>query len=152
MYFPGKPPNQKKWGAAHYAALSDLIIETTDRQVVLLWGPKETEDLEKIKAAMRHRPLIAPSTNYNQAAALLKECELLVCNDGGLNHLSVATGTCSLAVFGGTSPKFWSPQGVFPKHYHMVNTNWDGRSDNFGIPPETVFEKVLEILEGHHPE
>ena len=143
---PGSPRTKKKWGADHYAVLSDLILENTDRQVVLLWGPNEIDDLERVKAAMAHRPLIAPATNYNQAAALLKACELLVCNDGGLNHLSVATGTPSLAVFGGTSPTFWSPQGVFPNHYHLANTDWDGRSDSFGISPAEVFEKVREIL------
>lgn len=143
---PGSPRVKKKWGAVHFAALADLIHEHTDRRVVLLWGPKEAQDLAKVTAAMKHQPLIAPPTDYNQAAALLKACALLICNDGGLNHLSVATQTASVAVFGGTSPKFWSPQGVFPNHHHLVNPGWDGRSDSFGIPPQAVFEKVQEIL------
>lgn len=142
---PGSPRLKKKWGAGHYAALADLILEHTDRQVVLLWGPNEIQDLERVQTAMKHQPLVAPPTDYNQAAALLKACELLVCNDGGLNHLSVATKTASVAVFGGTSPKAWSPQGVFPGHHHLANPDWDGRSDSFGISPEAVFEKVREI-------
>jgi ADP-heptose:LPS heptosyltransferase len=143
---PGSPRIKKKWGAACFAALGDLILKNTDRKVVLLWGPHETEDLERVQAAMTLRPLIAPATSYNQAAALLKASELLVCNDGGLNHLSVATGTPSLAVFGGTSPKFWSPQAVFPNHYHLANADWDGRSDDFGITPEAVFNKIQVAL------
>lgn len=143
---PGSPRTKKKWGAVHYAALGDLVLEKTDCRLVLLWGPSEVEDLEKVVAAMKYRPLIAPPTNYNQAAAMLKESALLICNDGGLNHLSVATGTPSLAVFGATSPKFWSPAGVFPNHYHMVNPNWDGRSDDFGVSAEAVFKKVRGIL------
>jgi heptosyltransferase-3 len=143
---PGSPRIKKKWGADLYAKLGDLIMKQTDRQVVLLWGPDELADVETVAAAMTKDPLIAPPTTYNQAAAMLKACELLICNDGGLNHLSVATGTKSLAVFGRTSPACWSPQDVFPGHYHVFNPAWKGGANDFGIRPEEVFEKVRSIL------
>ena len=144
---PGSPRIKKKWSAKCYAQLGDLILENTDRKVVLLWGPNEKPDVEKVSANMQKRPLIAPATDYNQAAAMLQVCELLICNDGGLNHLSVATDTPSLAIFGNTSPKTWSPQGLFPNHYHLYNPEGvQARDNRFGISPEDVFQKTVSII------
>jgi len=144
---PGSPRVRKKWDIQRYVRLTDLILEHTQCTVVILWAPNELEDAQAIISHTRKKPLLAPPTNYNQAAAFLKECKLLVCNDGGLNHLSVAEKTPSLAIFGNTSPEVWSPEGVFPHHYHLYNPDWERMSDNsFGIAPEEVFCKVQDIL------
>jgi len=149
---PGSPREKKKWDAVCYAQLADLIYEKLNRQVVLLWGPDEKKDVETVVSNMTCRPQLAPPTDFNQAAAMLKACELLVCNDGGLNHLSVATQTPSLAIFGNTSPINWSPGSVFPRHHHLHNPLWPKMSDNlFGITPGQVFEKVRTIIEEIHP-
>jgi ADP-heptose:LPS heptosyltransferase len=95
---------------------------------------------------MENKPIVALPTNFNEAAAVLKKCELLICNDGGLIHLSVAVGTPSLAIFGNTNPLNWSPNN-FVGHYHIFNENFDSSKDNsFGISPEMAFEKVKLIL------
>jgi heptosyltransferase-3 len=144
---PGSPRVKKKWSARCYVELCDLILENTDRKVVLLWGPTEKRDVEEVSAAMQKKPLIAPATDYNQAAAMLQVCDLLVCNDGGLNHLSVATDTPSLAIFGNTSPETWSPEGLFPNHYHLCNPGGVQAMENcFGISPEDVFQKTVSII------
>lgn len=144
---PGSPRENKKWHAGGYAALSDLILRKTKMKVVLLRGPKEYKDCHAVINKSQSKPLLAPPTTFNQAAALVKNSCMLICNDGGINHLSVALNVPSLAIFGNTSVAKWSPQGYFPQHYHLVNPEWKKQSDNrFGITPEAVFQKVLEIL------
>ena len=145
---PGSPRERKKWDARCYARLADLIVEHLDRQVVLLWGPDEKQAVEQVLNFMERRPLLAPPTDFNQAAAMLKACQLLVCNDGGLNHLSVATRTPSLAIFGSTSPVTWSPASVFPLHHHLHHPQGENPNDNtFGITPAEAFEKVCSIIQ-----
>lgn len=145
-FSPGSPRNRKKWKAENYAKLADLILEKTDRKVVLLWGPDEKDDVINVSDSMEKKPMFALPTNFSEAAAMLKKCELLICNDGGLIHLSVAVGTPSLAIFGNTNPLNWSPDN-FVGHYHIFNENFDSSKDNsFGISPETAFEKVKLIL------
>lgn len=144
---PGSPRKKKKWDARRYAALTDLILSRTGMKVVLLRAPGEVEDCRKVVEHSLKKPLIAPPTTFNQAAALVKSSRLLICNDGGVNHLSVALEAPSLAIFGNTSWRIWSPQEAFPNHYHLVNPAWRPMSDNsFGITPEEAFEKVLRIL------
>ena len=97
---PGSPVKSKIWKLENYAKLADLIQEKTKYKIVLLWAPKEIQDIEKVSSAMKIEPHIAPATDLHQAAAFLKRCKLLICNDGGLNHFSVTTETPTLAIFG----------------------------------------------------
>jgi len=144
---PGSPVKRKKWKLTNYAELADLIQEKTRYNIVLLWGPREFQDIETIRSRMKTEPIIAPATDLNQAAALLKKCKLLICNDGGLNHLAVATETPTLAIFGNTDPEVWSPASVFPRHHHLYIAGFNSENDNsFGISPEMAYEEVQRIL------
>lgn len=147
---PGSPVKRKRWNPSCFARLADLIHNRTGNRVVLLWGPDETADVEAVRARMKTEPVIAPPTNLRQAAALLKRCNLLICNDGGLNHLSVATDTRTIAIFGPTDPLVWSPASAFDNHYHVHNPGFDSmQDDSFGISPEEVMNMVEEVLARH---
>ena len=102
---PGSPVKKKKWDLDNYAGLLDRIQGELKKKVVLLWGPGEEKDVETIQTSCKIKPIIALPTNYNQAAAILTYCELLICNDGSINHLSVATKTPALSLFGNTNPR-----------------------------------------------
>jgi ADP-heptose:LPS heptosyltransferase len=143
---PGSPVRSKKWAALNYAKLADKITESSDYRILLIWGPGEKEDVEKVLGLINKEAVIAPKTTFNQAAALLKKCSLLICNDGGINHLSVATETPSIAFFGRHKPTRWSPL-IFNNHFHFYKENVDYKNDRtLGISVDEVFEKVKEVL------
>ncbi|HVP58048.1 MAG TPA: glycosyltransferase family 9 protein [bacterium] len=144
---PGSPVAKKQWCLANYAALADLIQSRTRFKVVLLWAATERPQVETVSVQMKTRPIMAPPTDLHQSAALLKRCRMLVCNDGGINHLAVATGTETLAIFGNTDPVVWSPASVFSHHHHLHNPDFKpGTDSTFGIPAEVAFAEVLRIL------
>lgn len=145
---PGSPVKKKKWDSENYTKLIDMITEQTEFTPILLWGPGEEQDVQQIYNAAARKPVIAPPTNLRQGAALLKLSRLLVCNDGGINHLAVATETKTIALFGQTEPEVWSPSTVFSTHHHLFNEEHTDISDNtFGIDADKVFKKLIEILE-----
>ena len=145
---PGSPVRHKRWSPDGFARLVDLIQSQTCLRVLLLWGPGEREDVNAVASRMETAPLVAPPTDLYQAAALVKRCRLLICNDGGLNHIAVTTGTPTLAIFGPTDPVAWSPASVFPTHHHLHCPDCDcANDDSFGISPGIAFDKVVEILE-----
>lgn len=144
---PGSPVKHKRWSLASYARLADHIQKGAGCTVALLWGPDERPEVKNVASLMETEVLLAPPTDLHQAAALLKRCRLLICNDGGLNHIAVTTGTPTLAIFGPTDPVVWSPASVFEHHHHLHCPGFDSkRDDSFGISPEMAFEKVQEIL------
>lgn len=142
---PGSPVKKKMWLTENYAKLADLIVKNTDCRVILLWGPDEKHVVDTMTSCMNHLAFVAPPTDFNQAAAMLKKCSLLICNDGGLNHLSASVETPSIAIFGNTNPANWSPD--FPGHHYLFNPGFDSRYDNsFGISPEQVFDKLVKLI------
>lgn len=144
---PGSPIARKEWDLSHYAKLADLIQKNTEFVVILLWGPKERFKVEEVKNLMQTIPLLAPPTNLQQAAALLTKCKLLICNDGGLNHLAVSTETPTLAIFGNTNPSDWSPASKYSHHFHLYHPDFDSsRDQSFGISVEEAFEEVQRII------
>ena len=144
---PGSPVRKKRWKPESFAGLADSIQSLTDNKVAILWGPREVEDMDTVRTLMCTQPAVAPPTDLHQAAALLKRCRLLVCNDGGLNHIAAAVGTPTLAIFGATDPTVWSPASVFDRHHHLYKPGFDSlHDDSFGITPDEVFGRVKEIL------
>ncbi len=145
---PGSPVWSKRWHEEGFAGLADLIINNTDYKVILLWGPSEKDVVDKITRRMQNRPVTAPKTDFNQAAALISKSALLICNDGGLNHLSVALKTPTLAIFGYTKTDVWSPASVFNDHHHLQSENKaPGPFDpSFGITPEAAFNRIRDII------
>ena len=145
-FSPGTPVKVKQWDLASYAGLADLIIENTDCKVLLLWGPNEKEDVDIVRSLMKNQPVVALPTSFNEAAAMLKACRLLVCNDGGLNHLSVAVETPSIAFFGKHKPTRWSPV-IFEGYHHFYNEKADYKTDRtLGITVDEVFRKIKGIV------
>ncbi len=63
---------------------------------VVTWGPGE-EPLARQTAP--EGAVVAPPTDLDELAALMKGAELTVCNNTGPMHLSVAVGTRTLALF-----------------------------------------------------
>jgi ADP-heptose:LPS heptosyltransferase len=144
---PGSPVRRKRWRLASFARLADLIQTGTECRVVLLWGPGEFDQVREVETRMQTRATVAPPTDFAQAAAFLRGSRLLICNDGGLNHLAVATATPTVAVFGTTDPAVWSPASAFGHHHHLFKPGLDSRKDDsFGITPDEAFDLVRKVL------
>lgn len=144
---PGSPVKPKQWPAKSFALVADRIVDEVGLNVILLWGPREKTDAEEVQRLMKKKAILAPSTTFNQVAAMLKKGSLLICNDGGINHLAVATETPTIAIFGKHKPKRWSPASIFKTHHHLYNSNVDYKTDKtFGISVNEVFEMAKEVL------
>ena len=65
---------------------------------VLTWGPGE-EPLAREVAEQAPGAVLAPPTNLDELAFLMKRAERVVCNNTGPMHLSVAVGAPTVALF-----------------------------------------------------
>ncbi len=143
---PGSPVPKKKWNPESYAQAADGIVERLGLPVVLLGGPAELDDMRKVASLAKCEALIAPPTDLNQAAAMLKRAKLLLCNDGGMNHLCVTTGTPALSIFGNTKPINWCPS-MMGNYRCLFNPNHPKDDENrFGITPEMVVNMIVEMI------
>lgn len=148
VFSPGTPVIFKQWSLKYYAELADMIQQKTDLKVVLLWGPGEKVDCIEISKNMQTKPIYAIPTTFNEAAALLRRAKMYISQDGGINHVSVAVQTPSIALFGHhTNPKKWQAWHK-PEYLYLKNYDHKDKNDRtLGITPEEVYSKFEELME-----
>ena len=80
---------------------------------VITWGPGE-EALAKAVASAVPEAQLAPPTNLDELASLMRLAELTVCNNTGPMHLAVAVGCPTFAFFLQMSVERWGHR--YPPH------------------------------------
>jgi heptosyltransferase-3 len=152
---PGGGWYTKRWPIPKFAQLGDVLARELGVGVLIVWGPGELEDANRLQSLMRERSLIIPFTNLKQLASVLKRVSLFVTNDSGPMHIAAAVGTPVLAIFGPTNPKLQGPVGE--QHVVVRNENLICLGCNYtrcpiGIPcmeqlsVEEVMEGVREVM------
>ena len=95
----------KRWGAARYAQLNDLLQSQAGASVVLVGGPDEIDVSNEVVERSKYKPsVLTGKTNLGEATSILSVVDLLVSNDMGLAHIAPATGTKTIVIFGPTNP------------------------------------------------
>jgi ADP-heptose:LPS heptosyltransferase len=103
----------KRWPIAHMAAVADALAEKFNSQVVVFAGPQQAIADEMVTLMKSSpKPIMVSTLHLLDTAALLTRCELLICNDTGIMHMSAAVGTPVVAVFGPTSAAIYLPPGA----------------------------------------
>jgi heptosyltransferase-2 len=96
----------KLWPAERFAAVCDRLVDELQARVVVTHGPAENDIAARAIHAMQHAPLVMgpPRLTLGQLMALVRRCDLLLCNDTGPRHFAKAFGLPVVTVFGPTWP------------------------------------------------
>jgi lipopolysaccharide heptosyltransferase II len=117
---PGTSPTMrwKQWPLERYRQLlARFIAEQANAQIILFGAPNEAEMIAELAAGLGGNISIAAGkTTVKQVAALIEQCDLLLCNDSGLMHVAVAVDTPVVAIYGPTDLRRTAPLG----HRHSV--------------------------------
>ena len=112
---PGTSPSMrwKQWPIERYREVIDRVVaDSPDAQIVLFGSALEEGMIRGMIEGVKGRiALVAGKTSVKQAAALIEQCDLLVCNDSGLMHAAVAVGTPVAAIYGPTDFRRTAPPG-----------------------------------------
>lgn len=113
----------KQWSLTNYRKLCDMILELPNTKVILHGSPSEVDMINSVVGKMHKKPVIAAGkTSVKQAAAIIKESDLLICNDSGLMHIAVAAATPVVAIYGPTDHTRTAPLG---NNHVVVRKNLD---------------------------
>jgi len=112
---PGTSLNMrwKQWPIERYRdVIVRIVSERPDARIVLFGSPVEEQMIREMAMGLEGRVSIAAGkTSVKQVAALIEQCDLLVCNDSGLMHAAVAVGTPVVAIYGPTDIRRTAPLG-----------------------------------------
>jgi lipopolysaccharide heptosyltransferase I len=145
---PGAGQPGKQWEPERYAAVGERLGAEAGARVLLLWGPSESHLARQIALGIRGpgsaaaRPLLAPPTDLDELAALLRRAHLMVAGDTGPLHLAAALGTPALGLFGPTSAARNGPYG--PRCLALQSPD----ATMAGLTPPTVVAAAIALLEG----
>ena len=111
----------KQWAPDRFAQVADHIASRHQAQILLFGDSKELPLCQKVLQAMECKPRLATEVpSLLLLAGLLRQCALVVGNDGGAMHLATAVGTKTVSLFG---PVDGSVYGPFPPNLlHRVVT------------------------------
>ena len=133
----GLVPGSRKVG---HRAATEVFVEAgraaanAGSGVLVLWGPGEDELASEV--ANRCGGTLAPPSSLDELAALIRACRVVVTNDTGPMHLSVACGVPTISVFVRGEDRRWGHRGGA----HQVVVARDRPT------PEVVAEVVEAVL------
>lgn len=146
----------KKYKTNDFIELIRKIKGIYDVNFLLIWGTeKEKEECEVIKNGAGEYVFISPKTTLKYSSALIRKCKLIIGNDSGLLHLSVASDVPVLGIYGPTNPKSQGPFGekneiVRNEELECLNCNLleckIGNVCMTELPKEKIIDGIKSIL------
>jgi lipopolysaccharide heptosyltransferase I len=137
---PGAGRTNKRWPVARFRALAERLCHESGAQVLVLWGPSERDAARAIAEIPVPRPALAPPTDLDELAAVVRRASVMVAGDTGPLHLAAAVGTPCVGLYGPTSAARNGPYGAG----HRVVVAPDGKMASVDVPP--VLDAVLGVL------
>ncbi len=148
---PGAVGPGKAWPAEHYAELArQLAVDGAD--IWVLGGPSEKTIAAEIAAAGGANVKDLTGNDLRDAIIAMTTADVAVTNDSGLMHIAAALNTPTIAIFGPTSPRLWSPLNPLAAVLEPPGPRPEGkeikRRRTAEIDPQSVVETVRKTLAG----
>ena len=147
----------KRWPKEYFIELGNVLASKLGARILVLGSKVEIELCSSVASLIGHGAVnLAGKTSISQLAALLKSCDVVVCNDSGGMHLAAAVGSRSVvAIFGVTDPLKTGPIG---ENTFVLQASPSGNRDvrrssleavkNLRlITPSMVFSEIEKVLE-----
>ncbi|RJP79184.1 MAG: glycosyltransferase family 9 protein [Candidatus Zixiibacteriota bacterium] len=154
---PGASLASKRWPAASFTALGQLLRDELRAGIVVFGSPAERELAGQVAKPLGDAALnLAGRTDLESLAAALQQVDLLVTNDTGTQHVAAAVGTPVLSLcFGSALSHETGPYGqghavieaamdCFPCNFQVQCTRYRCQER---VQPEAVSLAVRNMLE-----
>src|SRR5207249_9172856 len=102
----------RRWRPARFAEVGRTLADRYSLTPLVLSGvdPDEQALAREVAAEIGPEARVAPMAPSPQAlGALVRRCQIVVANDGGVVHVATAVGTPVVAIFGPSNDRAWGP-------------------------------------------
>jgi ADP-heptose:LPS heptosyltransferase len=109
---PGSGSKKKVWPPDRFLSLAQILQNRFGSKILIPFGPAEGSEVEEVFEGMDPRTWIrVKELSLKELASVMEGCRLFIGNDSGISHLASSLGIPTIAIFGPTDPKVWSPRG-----------------------------------------
>ena len=119
----GKNAVSKHWSIFKFAEVANKLIDRFKAKVIILGDESEHKIAEAMAHLMRNKPIdLAGKIGLEILPGIIKNCNLLITNDGGPMHMAVALGVKTVSIFGPVDEAVYGP---YPDNRNHVVLKWD---------------------------
>ncbi len=109
---PGSGSKRKVWPSERFLSLAQILQDRLGSKILILFGPAEGSEVERVFDEMDPQAFIqVKGLSLLELASVMEGCRLFIGNDSGISHMASALGILTIAIFGPTDPRVWSPRG-----------------------------------------
>ena len=109
---PGSGSKRKVWPSERFLSLSQMLQDRLGSKILILFGPAEGSEVERVFGEMDSQTFIqVKGLSLLKLVSIMEGCRLFIGNDSGISHMASALGIPTIAIFGPTDPRVWSPRG-----------------------------------------
>jgi ADP-heptose:LPS heptosyltransferase len=116
MIHPGSGSKKKMWPLDRFLELIRYFQRHSSSRIVVTLGPAEGPEFQRALGGMEWElgstaPLLVKGLSLLELASVMEGCHLYIGNDSGITHMAAALGIPTVAIFGPSDHKIWSPRG-----------------------------------------
>ncbi|MFA5147127.1 MAG: glycosyltransferase family 9 protein [Candidatus Omnitrophota bacterium] len=113
----GGDASYRRWAPENFSYVARKITEKFPDVYFFIFGSGEESCLcRKIEKDLAGRVTdLCGRLTLSQSAALIKRCSLMVCNDGGILHISVSQKVRTVSIFGPVDDRVYGPYPGSPR-------------------------------------
>ena len=113
---PGSGSKKKVWPLDRFLELIHYFQRHFNSRILIVLGPAEGPEVQKAFGGMEWElgstaPLLVKGLSLLELASVMEGCHLFIGNDSGITHMAAALGLPTIAIFGPSDHKIWSPRG-----------------------------------------
>ncbi len=109
---PGSGSKKKVWPVERFAQLVQTLQSHFSLQFLIVIGPAEGIEVQRVFERLgKPSPIVVRGFSLIRLASVMEGSGLFIGNDSGITHMASALGIPTIAIFGPTDPKVWSPRG-----------------------------------------
>lgn len=141
---------ERRWDIENFQSIADYLLSNSNYSVVLIGSKGEQQYTNQLLYKQSNKRLIslAGQTTMDELIKVIQEADLMITNDTGPMHISFATGTSTICLFGPCSPQqygnFNNTKVFYKKAYCSPCVH------DFNIPPcmgNNVCMQMIEVDE-----
>lgn len=112
LLHPGSGNRKKVWPVERFLSLARILQDQSHAKILIILGPAEGPIVQRTFEGIGSHPFIfAKGLTLLQLASVMEGGWFFVGNDSGITHMAAALGVPTLAIFGPTDQRVWSPRG-----------------------------------------
>jgi len=113
---PGSGSKKKVWPLDRFLELIHYFQARFNSRIFIVLGPAEGPEVQKAFGGIEWElgvaaPLLVKGLSLVELASVMEGCQVFIGNDSGITHMAAALGIPTIAIFGPSDHKIWSPRG-----------------------------------------